>query len=103
MVRKFSLIVQYYIESKWDDVKAQLKRSFFYIRDQKTEFKFSVDLLFSPKHKSCFNRLHIELAFSLPGEKIHRISFDFPGAISLVDFDIHVVEDCNLQTSFKGP
>jgi len=29
MVREFSLIVQYYIESKWDDVKAQLKRSFF--------------------------------------------------------------------------
>ena len=29
LVRKFSLIVQYYIKSNWDDVKAQLKRIVF--------------------------------------------------------------------------
>lgn len=82
-------------------LKLSLKVAFLYQRSE--ELKFSLELLFSPKHKSCFNRLHIELAFSLVGEKTSRISLDFSGAISLVDFDIHVVEGCNLQTSFKGP
>lgn len=61
-------------------LKLSLKVAFLYQRSE--ELKFSLELLFSPKHKSCFNRLHIELAFSLPGEKIPRISLDFLGAIS---------------------
>ena len=73
----------------------------FYIKDQKQRVQVLGRFTVPPKHESYFNRLHIELAFSLPREKIQGISFDFPGAISLADFDIHVVEGC-LEGCFQG-
>lgn len=101
LVRKFSLIVQYYIKSNWDDVKAQLKRIVFSYHRSEERAQVLGRVTVLTYHALIVYILSLRLVYH---EKRYRgFLFDFSGAISLVSFELTSLKAAIYRDFFQGP